>query len=73
MNLKTMAKKAQDQADAWNAKYPPGTAVIVTRDVGPKLETHTRSIAWEASCTAIVKVDGIAGGYDLDRIRVVAK
>lgn len=69
MNLKTMAKKAQAQADAWNAKYPEGTLVTVTKDDGAVLETKTRSIAWEASCTAIVKVDGIAGGYDLDRIK----
>lgn len=70
MSLKTLAKKAQAQADAWNAKHPVGTPVTVVRDSGPPLETKTRSIAWEASCTAIVKVDGIAGGYDLDRIEV---
>lgn len=69
MNLKTLAKKAQAQADAWNARYPVGTPVIVRKDSGPELHTKTRSIAWEASCSAIVKVDGIAGGYDLDRIR----
>lgn len=71
MNLKTMAKKAQMQADAWNEKYPEGTKVILTKCDGSKVETKTRSIAWEASCTAIVKVDGIAGGYDLDCIKVI--
>lgn len=69
-SLEAQAKKAQVKADAWNAKYPEGTPVILTkRPDGEKLDTKTRSIAWVASCMAIVKVDGITGGYDLDCVK----
>lgn len=68
--------KAQRDADAWNATHPIGTLVTVRKDSGEVLETRTRSEAWTlgASChgpghTAVVMVDGIAGGYMLDRVK----
>jgi hypothetical protein len=56
-------------AKTWNEKYPIGTAVIVRRDNGDELHTTTRSEAWELGHgTPVIKVQGIAGGYRLDRV-----
>ena len=71
MTLKTMEKKALAKAGAWNAKYPVGTLVRVTRDDGIILEKKTLSVAWVASCMAIIKVEGISGGYSLDRVKAI--
>ncbi len=58
------------EADRWNAEHPVGTEVLVTRDNGEEERTKTRSEAWVLSGhTAVVMVDGIAGGYLLSRIR----
>lgn len=62
------AEKFTEQVDGWNANYPVGTPVTVTRDDGDKLETATRSIAWTLyGGTAVIMVDGIAGAYLLER------
>lgn len=54
----------------WNVENPVGTEVIVTRDNGDELRTKTRSEAWVLSeHTAVVMVEGIAGGYLLSRVR----
>ena len=50
-----------------------GTRVVVTKDDGTKFLTRTRSQPWIASGTTIVKVDGITGGYDIERIRLVTR
>lgn len=56
-------------AKIWNEKYPIGTAVIVRRDNGDEFHTKTRSEAWTLdSGRDVVKVNGIAGGYALDRV-----
>lgn len=60
------------EAEEWNRLYPSGTPVEVTRDNGSILTTKTRSEAWvmgEHSC--VVMVDGISGGYLLERVRPV--
>lgn len=64
-------KAAQD----WNEAHPIGTPVSVRKDDGTVLETHTRSVAWTLgeSChgpghTAVVSVNGISGGYSLERV-----
>lgn len=56
---------------------PDGTPVIVTKDDGSEFKTKKRSIPWMlgASCrdqghTAVMKVEGISGGYGLWRIRL---
>lgn len=38
-------RKLQDQCDAWNKEYPPGTEVILTDDLGDEHLTRTRSVA----------------------------
>lgn len=63
---------AQCAADAWNATHPIGTDVYVTRDSGAVMRTRTRSVAWVICDHASVMVDGISGGYLLERVRPVA-
>jgi len=54
----------------WNAANPIGTRVLVTLDAGSVLRTRTKSAAWMlGGHTAVIKVDGIAGGYLLNRVR----
>jgi hypothetical protein len=67
---------AERQAADWNEAHPVGTPVVLTNDYGTLIRTRTRSEAWTLGSsphapghTAVVKVDGIAGGYHLDRIR----
>lgn len=61
---------AQAEADAWNAAHPIRVPVIVTKDLGEQVATFTRSIAWRISDHASVLVDGISGGYLLERVRL---
>lgn len=64
----------------FNAKYPPGTAVKVHKDDGSILETKTRSEAWMLGAdsrgyqghTAVVSVEGISGGYMLNRVTPIS-
>lgn len=56
-------------ATEWNAAHPIGTEVIVTRDNGDRVQTRTRSTAWMLGCEPVVKVEGISGGYALERVR----
>ncbi len=80
----TFQPKTQKAAQAYAAKliaawkHPEGTEVEVLRDSGEVLRTKTRSMPWalgESSRgpghTAVISVNGIAGGYSLDRVRVV--
>ncbi len=63
----------QKAIDKWNSKYPIGTAVTVTKDNGEVVTTKTRSVAWLLSShTAVISVEGIAGGYLLERVKAVA-
>jgi hypothetical protein len=64
MSLKQQVKLVA----AWNDSVMVGAAVSVKRDDGSELETKTRSVAWVlGGHTAVVKVEGIAGGYLLTR------
>lgn len=55
--------------ETWNASYPVGTPVTVTKDDGTKIETKTRSIAWAlGDGTPVVMLEGISGGYLLSRV-----
>lgn len=55
----------------WNRLNAEGTKVNVEKDDGSVLETVTRSQAWlMGEHTAVVLVDGIAGGYMLERVTV---
>lgn len=62
-------KKQNEQVMAWNEKYPVGTPVTVRHDDGTLSETRTCSQAWLlGGHSAVILVDGIAGGYALHRI-----
>jgi hypothetical protein len=53
----------------FNARTPIGTAVDVRRDNGEILRTKTRSEAWVIPSHAVlVMVEGISGGYRIDRV-----
>lgn len=71
-NLTIEKQKAEKQCDEWNKKYPEGTPVIFQKfkPDGEKIETVTRSVAWEASCQPLVLLKGISGGCHLDFIEV---
>lgn len=59
----------QKLVDAWKA--PDKTPVIVTKDDGTEVETTTRGGAFMlGGHTAVIFVDGIAGCYSLERVRV---
>lgn len=73
MNFRTNKEPAA--VDAWNDKYPVGTKVVVKMDSGKSKLTVTRSEAWmlgkssqHPGHTAVIKVDGISGGYLLSRV-----
>lgn len=71
------AQRSRDEADAaaerWNAAHPVGIAVDVTRDDGSILRTRTRSVAWRVCDHTSVLVEGITGGYLLERVRPVGE
>jgi hypothetical protein len=63
-------RAAERQASEWNQNVPVGSTVIVKRDSGEIFETKTRSEAWAIpSGMALVSVEGISGGYSLDRVK----
>lgn len=57
--------------DAWNAKNPPGTPVVVTKDDGTNYSTKTRSYAeLLGGHTPVVWLAGRSGCVGLDRVAV---
>lgn len=63
-------RKAEAAARDWNSKNPVGCNVEVTLDDGSLKETKTASEAWVlGGHTAVIKLEGIAGGYALNRVR----
>lgn len=69
-HMRTQQKAEQQQlVDEWKA-VPEGTPVIVTKDNGTEFHTKTRSMAWLlGEHTAVIMVEGISGGYALERVR----
>lgn len=63
----------QGGIDLFNKTVPIGTAVIVVLDSGEQERTNTRSHAWLCSDSGVVLLDGIAGGYSIDRILIEGK
>lgn len=64
-------ERQRELVTEWNRLNPEGTKVNVRKDDGSTLETVTRSPAWlMGEHTAVVLVDGIAGGYMLERVTV---
>ena len=63
---------------AWNARFPVGTEVVVTMDTGRTWSTRTRSIAQMLGAepsrnspghTAVIWLDGFSGCYSLARVK----
>jgi len=55
--------------DSWNSNNEVGVTVELTEDNGERTITKTRSEAWLlGGHTAVVMVEGRAGGYLLERI-----
>jgi hypothetical protein len=53
----------------WNEQHDIGTPVSVRMDDGKALETVTHSVAWMlGGHTAVIMLEGISGGYKLDRV-----
>jgi hypothetical protein len=68
-NLLMSMARARGMVNEWNKKHPIGTAVVATRDDGEELPTKTRSEAkLLGGVTAVIWLEGIPGGYSLDRV-----
>lgn len=52
----------------WNDTVAEGTPVTVRRDDGTHEDTRTRSKAFMTGGVAVVLLEGISGGYRLDRV-----
>jgi hypothetical protein len=60
------------KAADWNAAVAVGAAVEITLDSGDLLQTCTRSEAWDLdSGHTLVSVEGVAGGYRIERVRPI--
>lgn len=60
----------QEKCDRWNQHRPTGTKVEVRLDDGSIRNTTTRSEAWlMGGHTAVIMLEGISGGYMLERVR----
>lgn len=56
----------------WNRVHREGVAVDVQKDDGTVVRTKTRSAAWlMGEHSAMVLLDGISGGYSLERVTAV--
>lgn len=56
--------------EQWST-VPVGTPVVVRRDDGSLFETATRSEPWLLGHgAAVISVEGITGGYMLDRVKL---
>ena len=65
-----MRKWTQEEVECWNAGHKPGDACRLRLDTGELVETKLRSSAWRLPHgVAIVKLDGYAGGWDMERVQ----
>lgn len=58
------------ELEEWNKYCPPGTEVKVCRRDDSFFYTKTRSFAWDICGIPCVRVEGIDGTVDLDRITI---
>lgn len=66
-----MRKMTEQQILDWNTIFKPGHPCFLRLDDGSELSTHTRSPAWLlGSGHAVVMVNGKAGGWDIDRVKM---
>lgn len=65
-------KQLTAAVDGWNEKHPVGTKVMVRLDSGESIKSETTSAAWViGGHSALVKLQGITGGYALERVTAV--
>jgi hypothetical protein len=70
------ARRQRDLIEAWSF-VPIGTPVVVRKDDGSDFHSKTRSAPWmlgedgngKGGHTAVIMVEGITGGYSLERVR----
>jgi hypothetical protein len=55
--------------DEFNRMCPIGSEVNVTLDSGEVIKSRTLTEAWVVCGSGMVKLDGISGGYDIDRVK----
>lgn len=57
------------RVNAWNNAVPEGSDVLVVKDDGQIAVSRTKGPAWLlGGHTAVVGVQGIGGGYSLERV-----
>lgn len=67
----------QTQIDQWNATFKVGHPCTLRLDNGEEMQTRTRSPAWliaadrRGRAIPVVAVEGKAGGWALDRVRMM--
>jgi hypothetical protein len=69
-----MGVDAREAARNWNSRVMTGDRVTVLLDNGQWFITRARSEAWvlgDGVGPAVLLVDGLTGGYALDRVRVM--
>ena len=54
--------------EEWNKNHKGGINVEVMKDDGSTIFTKTRSIAWVLGDTPVILLEGISGGYALERV-----
>lgn len=65
-------QKPEQAVRLWNDHHKIGTPVEVTLDDRSIKETKTASEAWVmGGHTAVIKLEGIAGGYALHRVHAI--
>lgn len=60
--------RAEREAKEWNKAHRVGAKVSVKDDDGTKRETTTRSMSWEVGGHAVILLEGMTGGYLLNRV-----
>lgn len=60
--------RAEREAREWNQAHRVGAKVSVRDDDGKKRETTTRSMSWEVGGHAVILLEGMTGGYLLNRV-----
>lgn len=67
-----MRKMNQQQLDDWNQTFKTGHPCLLRLDDGTEIPTRTRSWAWlTGGGHALVSVEGKAGGWDIDRLKML--
>lgn len=66
-----MRKSPRQKVDPAMTKLEVGTPVIVRKDDGSEVPTNVSIKPWQLSYGAwVIGLDGISGGYDLQRVRL---